>query len=216
MRDREEPTRGSGRLPVSWAPAIDREFPRRLLLRASFWTGLALASGGALAMAADYTCPRPATGEVFAGNVRDFPRGGPPTPFPPGFASTGPHAYVAAAFWFVNLDPADSARNGSGGGSGFLALSARCTHLSCTVQWRPERDFDGVRGWFFCPCHGATYTRAGVRVYGPAVRSMDTLRVSVDANGDVLVRTDAVTPGEPWEWPADPRRAIPPTGRLAR
>ena len=34
------------------------------------------------------------------------------------------------------------------------------------------------RGWFRCPCHGSTYNDAGVRVFGPAPRSMDRMDVT--------------------------------------
>ena len=34
---------------------------------------------------------------------------------------------------------------------GFLALSTRCTHLSCTVTWNEARQR------FICPCHGSEF-----------------------------------------------------------
>jgi nucleotide-binding universal stress UspA family protein/nitrite reductase/ring-hydroxylating ferredoxin subunit len=45
-------------------------------------------------------------------------------------------------------------------------LSARCTHLGCTVGWNAaERTFD-------CPCHGSRYSPLGEVINGPAVRSL--------------------------------------------
>jgi cytochrome b6-f complex iron-sulfur subunit len=63
------------------------------------------------------------------------------------------------------------------------------------VPWRPEFDFEGDKGWFRCPCHGSTYTKAGVRVFGPAPRSMDTMAITVDGSGNITVNTGAITPG---------------------
>ena len=58
------------------------------------------------------------------------------------------------------------------GASGYAALSPVCTHKGCTV------DVNGAR--LVCPCHGSTYNDAGVRVYGPAPRSMDTMKITIE------------------------------------
>jgi cytochrome b6-f complex iron-sulfur subunit len=85
---------------------------------------------------------------------------------------------------------------------GFLALWWKCPHLGCTVPWRPEFSFVDpatnaeTRGWFRCPCHGSTYNYAGVRVFGPAPRSMDRMEVTI-SGGRISVNTGRITKGTP-------------------
>jgi cytochrome b6-f complex iron-sulfur subunit len=99
----------------------------------------------------------------------------------------------AGRFWIVNLTEQQ-------GGPGFLALWWKCPHLGCTVPWRNDFNFvdpgTGAekRGWFRCPCHGSTYNDAGVRVYGPAPRSMDRFELTI-ANGRISVNTGKATKG---------------------
>jgi cytochrome b6-f complex iron-sulfur subunit len=80
-------------------------------------------------------------------------------------------------FWLVNLKPEEGG-HGSVPGSpkgGLVALYQKCPHLGCSVPWRPDFDFEGSKGWFRCPCHGSTYSEGGLKVFGPAPRSMDTM-----------------------------------------
>jgi cytochrome b6-f complex iron-sulfur subunit len=60
------------------------------------------------------------------------------------------------------------------------ALSAICTHLGCTVQWRPEEKK------FICPCHQGIYDFNGNVVSGPPPRSLEKLPVKV-RDGQVFV-----------------------------
>jgi menaquinol-cytochrome c reductase iron-sulfur subunit len=60
-------------------------------------------------------------------------------------------------------------------------LSSTCPHLGCSVRWIGEKER------FICPCHGGTFTSAGVRVAGPPLRSMDELESKVE-NGILRIR----------------------------
>jgi cytochrome b6-f complex iron-sulfur subunit len=53
----------------------------------------------------------------------------------------------------------------------YRALSAVCTHLSCTVQYRPqERDI-------WCACHNGVYNLQGGNVSGPPPRPLQQFDV---------------------------------------
>jgi cytochrome b6-f complex iron-sulfur subunit len=109
----------------------------------------------------------------------------------------------AGRFWLVNLTEEQ-------GGPGLLALWWKCPHLGCTVPWRPTFIWPdpttgaAKQGWFRCPCHGSTYTDAGVRVFGPAPRSMDTMALQVQHDGSLTVDTGDITNGGP----DNPTRAV--------
>lgn len=53
------------------------------------------------------------------------------------------------------------------------ALSAVCTHLNCTVQFR--QDLNAI----YCACHDGKYDLAGRNVAGPPPRPLDVLAVEV-------------------------------------
>ncbi len=61
----------------------------------------------------------------------------------------------------------------------FRALSAKCTHLDCTVQYR------AARADIWCACHNGTYDLKGANVSGPPPRPLTPLEVNV--RGDKLV-----------------------------
>ena len=183
-------------VPAAIASRPDTDVSRRNFIRAAFWGGLGATLLGSVAIFLDFFYPRGVEGfggPVPAGNVTELPPGGDPREFSVG------------QFWLVNLDPAETRPGGSGGGSGVLALWRKCPHLGCSVPWRSGFNFEGDTGWFRCPCHGSTYTKAGVRVFVPAPRSMDTMQVEIDDAGNITVQTGEITPGGT----DNPSRAVP-------
>jgi len=61
----------------------------------------------------------------------------------------------------------------------YLALSAICTHLSCTVQYR--NDLRQV----WCACHNGLYDLNGRNIAGPPPRPLEAFQVHV--RGDEVV-----------------------------
>ena len=184
-------TRAPEGAPVPGAQARRPTGPiasRRNFIRASFWGGLGLALLGTVGSLLDFMYPRGIKGfgsPVPAGNISEFRKGGDPVHF------------ITGQFWLVNLDPSEMRAGGSGGGDGLLALWHKCPHLGCTVPWRSGFTWDNDQGWYRCPCHGSTYTKSGIRVFGPAPRSMTTMRVEVDAAGNITVQTGDRLDGGP-------------------
>jgi len=62
------------------------------------------------------------------------------------------------------------------------ALTAKCTHLDCTVQYR------AARSDIWCACHNGTYDLKGVNVAGPPPRPLTALEVNVRGERIVLRR----------------------------
>ena len=175
--------------PAPHGPALTR----RLFLLGGFWSSTFLAVVGILGAPLDFVWPRRRAG-VFGGSVpvraeRIPPPGADPVRFP------------AGRFYISHL-----AAGQEGSPGGLLAIYQKCTHLGCTVPWRPDFQFEGTTGWFRCPCHGSTYTKgAAILVFGPAPRPLDTMAIEVKENGDLVVNTGATTKGG-----ADnPQRAVP-------
>jgi len=188
------PVGGPSVWQVAGGPALETPSPlsrlviprmsRRTLMRIGFWTGLGVTIVGGAGVGLDLIYPRRIVGfgsEVSPGNVSDFPPG------------SKTH-FLEGRFWLVHLTEEQ-------GGPGILALWQKCPHLGCTVPWLDNFVFTDPRagqtkqGWFRCPCHGSTYTDAGVRVYGPAPRSMDTMKVDIGDDGRIIVNTGDIADG---------------------
>lgn len=64
-------------------------------------------------------------------------------------------------------------------GDAFHVISAVCTHLGCTVQWRGT-EFD-------CPCHGSRYRPDGTVIAGPAPRPLPWFETGLSPDGFLQV-----------------------------
>jgi cytochrome b6-f complex iron-sulfur subunit len=80
-------------------------------------------------------------------------------------------AFVQGRFYLARLDD-----------GGFLALSRRCTHLSCTVPWVAAEQR------FICPCHSSAFDIRGDVVNPPAPRALDLHPLTIE-NGVIRVDT---------------------------
>ncbi|MBT8072123.1 MAG: Rieske 2Fe-2S domain-containing protein [Xanthomonadales bacterium] len=79
-------------------------------------------------------------------------------------------AFVRGKFYLARLED-----------GGFLAMSRRCTHLSCTVPWVASDNK------FICPCHSSEFDIRGEVANPPAPRALDLYRVEIQNN---VVRVD--------------------------
>lgn len=185
---RAEAAAARARTPVAWSSRqASGKLTRRVLLLGGFWTGLGLTLATALS-GLDFLFPRKVVG--FGGPIA-VPAEQIPQP------GGDPIHVIRGKFWLVNLQPGEGtyAEFGEAGNGGLLALWHKCPHLGCTVPWRSDFVFGGSTGWFRCPCHGSTYTKGGVRVFGPAPRPMDTMAIEKQADGSIIVQTGDITQG---------------------
>ena len=64
------------------------------------------------------------------------------------------------------------------------AFSAVCTHLNCTVQYRPDLSH------IWCACHNGHYDLNGKNIQGPPPRPLDAF--TVNPRGDQIVVSKSV------------------------
>lgn len=107
---------------------------------------------------------------------------------PPKVADVGGDAVLAAKTSDLKPNTAKTFRFGTRPGllieiaaGEYRAMSATCTHLGCTVQYRP----DLREVW--CACHNGMYDLNGRNVSGPPPRPLETFDVQVRGE-DIFVR----------------------------
>ena len=59
---------------------------------------------------------------------------------------------------------------------GFIAVSSKCTHLGCIVQ------FNAAHDRFECPCHASAFKKDGEVVLSPATRPLDYYPITLKDN----------------------------------
>ena len=107
---------------------------------------------------------------------------------PPAATDMGGDTVVAARVGELKPNTAKIFRFGSrpgllllGSDGEYHAMSATCTHLSCTVQYR------GDLKQVWCACHNGTYDLAGRNLSGPPPRPLELFEVNVRGD-EVVVR----------------------------
>ncbi len=66
----------------------------------------------------------------------------------------------------------------------WVALSAICSHLGCTVQYQP-----GQRR-IFCACHGGVYdAKSGQNISGPPPKPLSSFKVALTGTGVLVSRS---------------------------
>jgi cytochrome b6-f complex iron-sulfur subunit len=63
---------------------------------------------------------------------------------------------------------------------GFIAISLRCTHLGCSINWEENKKL------FICPCHASAFNINGDVLNPPAPKALDYYPVVIE-NGIVKV-----------------------------
>ncbi len=76
--------------------------------------------------------------------------------------------------------------------SGFVAMSAECTHLGCMTRYLADE------GRIVCPCHGSAFDADGVVAEGPAPAPLQRFTLTLES-GQLVVDT---------RLPADPDFAL--------
>ena len=121
--------------PVANPVPVRPLLTRRTFILGGFWTSLVLALVGILGAPLDFVWQRRRAGALggeFTVSADEVP--------PPG---AEPVRFPTGRFYLSHLAPG---QEGSPGG--LLAIYQKCTHLGCTVPWRPDFQFQEAIGWF--------------------------------------------------------------------
>ena len=106
----------------------------------------------------------------------ELPEAAPPSVVAGKATALAPHSGRIVAF---GTAPVIVVRTSSGE---LRAFSATCTHLTCTVQYRPDLEH------IWCACHNGHYDLNGRNIEGPPPRPLDRFDVTVQGEDIVIVR----------------------------
>lgn len=144
--------------------------------RRSFLNWFLGTAAGALVAAVVYPVARflnpPETAEASASEVEVGPVNDP--------------AFVDRGFKVVSFgaEPVIVVRAGDGD---YRAFAATCTHLSCIVEYRKDKEL------IWCNCHNGAFDLQGKVVAGPPPRPLDSYKVHLAAKGEGQLQTVVVT-----------------------
>lgn len=65
----------------------------------------------------------------------------------------------------------------------FIALSARCTHLDCTVQYLKDKNV------IWCACHNGKYDLTGRNISGPPPRPLTKYKTIIKGDELLIAKT---------------------------
>ena len=105
-----------------------------------------------------------------------------------------------AAVLLMRLEPGDlhvSEGRRNWNYNGIVAYSKICTHVGCPVALYEQQTHH-----LLCPCHQSQFdiTREAEVIFGPAVRPLPQLPITVDAEGYLIARSDFHEPVGPSFW----------------
>ena len=179
---------------------------RRAVILTSFWAGMA-GLLGAIALTILKTIYPPSvsrlSGQFVIGNANSLQPGDKKEVVVQVPDKKNPLTSLDAKIYLVRLNKEQADHNPGAEEGMVYAFWRRCPHLGCTVPYNATFSFEDPRsnqtyaGWFRCPCHGSTYSDSGVKVFGPAPRSLDSFPVVIDPNGDIKVDVGVITVGAP-------------------
>lgn len=67
---------------------------------------------------------------------------------------------------------------------GFIALSLRCTHLGCSIEWEEDKNR------FICPCHSSAFSMNGDVQNPPAPKALDYYPIIIEGG---IIKVDVGT-----------------------
>jgi quinol---cytochrome c reductase iron-sulfur subunit, bacillus type len=68
-------------------------------------------------------------------------------------------------------------RSDEGGKPTVICFTSTCPHLGCAVDWHSSDDH------YECPCHVSAFAKDGKKLFGPALRGLDSLEVKLEESG---------------------------------
>jgi Rieske Fe-S protein len=71
---------------------------------------------------------------------------------------------------------------------GYVAYSAICTHLSCTVTWKKRPDIKASH--IHCNCHDTAFDplRGAIVLAGPAPEAIPQIPIEIASNGQIVIK----------------------------